>query len=354
MMTRTAAFAAGNFLSCLSLFLYIHINELAWHPTSPTRLVPIDATRANPELIIKLSRESLKTDRPKEKELFITVSEKWLCKSVRLGNKMCMLSSAIATAASRNITFVMSQSHRPCNWIIQLRQLFANLKFVKQIPSTVVKKWHTAKENGPYLYSKIPDGRNVSITGYRQSWKYFRSKEQQAAIRKAFTFTTRYENFANQNLAKARQSYIHIENPILIGLHMRIGDLVTVKSGKRLATKAFYDAALYKAFLHFNKSPAIIFVAASDSPKLAKKMLSDAAEKYNIFWSSGTAFEDMATLSKCNNSIISGGTFGFWTAWLAGGVTFYNANASLPDSPFSRRYIESNFILPSWISVAWV
>nr|XP_027226115.1 galactoside 2-alpha-L-fucosyltransferase 2-like [Penaeus vannamei] len=53
----------------------------------------------------------------------------------------------------------------------------------------------------------------------------------------------------------------------------------------------------------------------------------------DVYFSSGkSAFEDMALLSSCNHSIVTMGSYGFWTGYLAGGEVVY------PDVWTRRRY----------------
>ena len=83
-------------------------------------------------------------------------------------------------------------------------------------------------------------------------------------------------------------------------------------------------------------------------------MLKKLNSSVNIFFSMGSAFEDFATLSRCSHSIISGGTYGFWTAWLAGGKTYYPVDFAKPGSKFAKGFKNENFYMPEWIPVAYV
>ena len=266
-----------------------------------------------------------------------------------------MMAAAIAAAVSQNMTFVLVKKDENCGWINLLQSLFVNIaNNIPVVPGSVMKKWKNFGESGFTNYDKIIHREyNFTISGYRQAWEYMSTKEQQAAVRTTFQFTERYNNHAVTALTTAKQAFPHITDPILVGLHMRIGDLVGNSFGYQMANKTFYNHALKVVKTFFHESNNIIFVAASDTPKLGKQMLADAQSLYNIFWLSGEAFEDFAALSRCNHSVISGGTYGLWAAWLAGGETFHFANFSKRGTKFDEGFFNENFYWPQWHSVSW-
>jgi hypothetical protein len=61
----------------------------------------------------------------------------------------------------------------------------------------------------------------------------------------------------------------------------------------------------------------------------------------------------MAILSACNHSIITGGTFGWWSAYLAGGQCVWYEGYPRPSSLLERRYMTSkqDYYLPGWIGM---
>ncbi|XP_067951519.1 galactoside alpha-(1,2)-fucosyltransferase 1-like [Watersipora subatra] len=288
----------------------------------------------------------------------VTVNKGWLCGQARIGNKMFMMAPAIAAAAKLNRTFVLPQDGGSCDWIDMLKEFFISVSStVPLLPEKSFKDWEVFGEGGFTHFSPIePDSnQNISIGGYRQSWKYFNSSSQASALRETFRFNKKYDSAAVHSLESAK-SALKIQQPIFVGVHMRIGDLKDkdrLNYGYQMANQSFYLNALEAAKTCLNQSESIIFIVASDTLKDAKEMLSPAEKLYNIVWLHGSAYEDFATLSYCNHSIISGGTYGFWTAWLAGGETFYFSNFSKPGTNFHKGFIASNFYLPQWRPVGW-
>ena len=90
----------------------------------------------------------------------------------------------------------------------------------------------------------------------------------------------------------------------------------------RVVTQAFY----FKAMDHFRSSgPCKVFVVATDDPKWAREKFSHLQDVIFAQDVVPKAFEskpdlfDFALLAHCNSSIFSYGTYGFFSAYLAGG-----------------------------------
>ena len=278
----------------------------------------------------------------------------WICGGTRLGNKLSMMSAAIGAAADYNMTFVLQKADETCGWVSNLQDLFITLNTTTPIlPNTMISHWKNVAESGFTKFDPINrQPSNFTIAGFRQSWKYFSSKVANTAVRKAFRFAEKYNRHISETFTKIKGVYANISEPIFVGVHMRIGDLVGNTYGYQMANQSFYHTALQAAYSNFNSSKSIIFVAASDSPNLGKNMLVNE-QKYNIYWLSGNAFEDFVVLSSCNHSITSGGTYGFWVSWIAGGTTFYFAHFAKEGSPFAKGFNNENFYLPEWKAVGW-
>ncbi|VDN19752.1 unnamed protein product [Gongylonema pulchrum] len=67
--------------------------------------------------------------------------------------------------------------------------------------------------------------------------------------------------------------------------------------------------------------------------------------------SSGYREVDMATLSRCNHTIMSTGTYSWWTAYLANGSTIYYSNWPKPGTVLDEMVQKSDYFLDSWISM---
>ena len=63
----------------------------------------------------------------------------------------------------------------------------------------------------------------------------------------------------------------------------------------------------------------------------------------------------MCALSMCNHTIITVGSFGWWSAWLANGTTVYFKDVAKQNSPLRKAFSKdmSDFFFPSWVGLEW-
>lgn len=264
-----------------------------------------------------------------------------------------MLLPAITAAAQYNATLILFTHTEDCDWMGWLQDIFEYFNSsTPLLPYSLTQDWPDLDEPiiTGYTSENYKEGANFTFSGYRQSWKYLQTKRQEEAVRKVFKLTAKYDNYALRTIAKARREFNNIENALLVGVHMRIGDLQDLDYGYQMAGTDFYKIAMASAHRYL-KTDNIIFLVASDTLTKSKQVLSNFSASYNIFFVSGSPVEDFATLSKCDHSVMSGGTFGFWAAWLAGGQTFYHANYVKPDSKLAEGFKTEDFYFPHWIPI---
>lgn len=269
---------------------------------------------------------------------------------------MYMTASTYVAAMRLNATFVSAANG--CEWPKIFADLFtAFSSSVKLLPTSELNKWTLVKEKAFTEFEPIlsHNGHNIIVDGFRQTWKYFDKDHEITALRQLFTFTEKYELSSRQTLDRIHSLFPNIHQPIFVGVHIRKGDLTKpgpAKFGYQAADIRFYQSAMRRMTSVLNTSSSI-FVAGSDSLVEAKQLFSNLSKTYNIAWLSGSAYEDFAALSKCNHTIISGGTYGFWAAWMANGKTIYFSQFARAGSQFEQEYNKQNFFLPSWTPVAW-
>ena len=108
-------------------------------------------------------------------------------------------------------------------------------------------------------------------------------------------------------------------------MHVRRGDLKSeylYNYGFRTGDTSFIE----RAMSHFVKLfDNLTFKICSDDITWCKQNISLPSDKYNrkvkahYCDKTGVPIVDMGILAACNHSIITGGTFGWWSAFLAGG-----------------------------------
>ncbi|KAL4229957.1 glycosyltransferase 11 [Mactra antiquata] len=154
---------------------------------------------------------------------------------------------------------------------------------------------------------------NMTLTGYRQSWKYFKLIETDIA--KIFR-----QQFKGHPVYNAEQFFGTLPiNFVNIGIHVRRTDKLRdmIKIGHATAGADYYEAAMtfFKAF--FNK---INFIVMTDDMDWVKKNLVGD----NIYYSPFTnKTDDLALMSRCQHMILTYGSFGWWGAYMANGTTVH-------------------------------
>ncbi|XP_037796618.1 galactoside alpha-(1,2)-fucosyltransferase 2-like [Penaeus monodon] len=127
--------------------------------------------------------------------------------------------------------------------------------------------------------------------------------------------------------------------PMLVGFHIRRTDYVKHAKkmfGARLPGEKYFKRALNYYRTRFKNN--VVFVAASDDMAFIQSKLK--TEK-DVYYAPGkSASFDMALLSSCNHSIVTMGSYGFWTGYLAGGEVVYPDVKLYSDYRFSRSMYE--------------
>uniref|UniRef100_A0A2P2HY54 L-Fucosyltransferase n=1 Tax=Hirondellea gigas TaxID=1518452 RepID=A0A2P2HY54_9CRUS len=133
-------------------------------------------------------------------------------------------------------------------------------------------------------------------------------------------------------------------SPTFISVHVRLKDYIS-HALKRWGVENIPD--IYKGYLrramqyYKDRYQNTIFVFASDDLEYIEDFVKLSREK-NIFISHGTQGEDMSLLTRCNHSIVTLGSFGFWTGFLSPGTTVYPdvRGHRAKSYHFTRRVIE--------------
>ncbi|KAF2893836.1 hypothetical protein ILUMI_12339 [Ignelater luminosus] len=158
-------------------------------------------------------------------------------------------------------------------------------------------------------------------------------------VRKQFTF--------REHLVKKSQDILRTvvkdnTDKVFVGVHVRRTDYSRYLPRKyklKLANVSFY----YSAMKYYeDKYKNVVFILTSDDNKWCIKQFSD---KSNVFVVGehfrNSPYLDLAVLAACNHSIFDYGTYGGWSAILAGGETiFYKIKGALPERVAK--------LLPNW------
>ncbi|ELU10696.1 hypothetical protein CAPTEDRAFT_99760 [Capitella teleta] len=193
---------------------------------------------------------------------------------------------------------------------------------------------------------------NIYLDGYLQSWRYF--DHVRTDLRKQLHFPQKVldqtEDFLQKALLKHRSQHPSAQ-PQFIGVHVRRGDFLSEENRKQgyvAATAKYFDRAMRYFESRFKE---IVFIVTSDDPAWCQENI--GSDKSTVVISSWMDLpsHDMCLLSKCNHTIVSVGTFGWWGAWLAGGDVTYFKDFPQPQSNIDKYFKKGDYYLPNWIAV---
>ena len=193
---------------------------------------------------------------------------------------------------------------------------------------------------------------HTTFTGYFQSWVYWNKYENQ--LRKIFTFKPLIQELSDYKLTLIlEEKNKHPSNgTILIGVHVRRGDLVNdfnVAYGYKTATKEYVNKAM-TFFRDMFKD--VLFIVASNDFSWTYNTIGQEPDVYMLHGYSAAI--EMAILARTNHTIMTVGTFGWWLAWLTNGKTIYMyfSQPFAPNSSFSEQFNDSfqiEHIYPDWM-----
>ena len=92
----------------------------------------------------------------------------------------------------------------------------------------------------------------------------------------------------------------------------------------------------------------LVFVVCSDDIEWCHENLESKRADVSIV-TTGDPIVDMAVLAQCRHSIVTVGTFGWWSAWLANGTTVYYGDWPAQGSSLAAATRHRDYFYPHWI-----
>ncbi|XP_064609232.1 galactoside 2-alpha-L-fucosyltransferase SEC1-like [Liolophura sinensis] len=263
----------------------------------------------------------------------------------RLGNQMFQFASLVGISRSKGMLPVIRKSHR-------LHKIFT-LNGITSMSYDLCRhvRVHQDKRSCAFDPQSIAfsNTKDIGLFGYFQSWKYFANSSNE--IRRLLTIQSTVLHSANHTLNSFIQDQHGIVSmgKVLVGMHIRRGDIARSKKnqmhGYVLASK---DYLLQAMTYYRQKYGKVLFVVCSDS-KLWPFL--HIPHNDTVFISGQMPELDMAILSLCDHSIITVGSFGWWSAWLANGNTVYPKHQYHPGSRLERQFNLTDYFPPEWIGM---
>jgi len=206
----------------------------------------------------------------------------------RLGNQLFQIANAINLAVENNDVVYFPK------W--KYASIFeGNFSTPNESPGS---NHYVYKEPG-FSYNEIKYCKNISLSGYFQSEKYFIKNEN--TIRKIFT----PKRDMVDNVVKKHEKILLSKLP-LVSIHVRRGDYLKYPQHHPVVTVDYISAAAKE----FGDS---IFVVFSDDITWCKENIN--FDNFH-FVEKETDVSDFILMSLCDSHIISNSTFSWWAAWL--------------------------------------
>ena len=204
----------------------------------------------------------------------------------------------------------------------------------------------------------LPIDHHLVLDRFLQSWKYF--KHVESDLRQLFRFADAVTRAARAALADAIERHLQctacIDDVETIGFHVRRFGL----SASHLRGKGYVTADaryLHRAMQYFERRLAPndngpvkvhVFVVVSDDIAWCREHFHGTDV---VYVDTGQDLVDMAVLASCRHSVITVGTFGWWTAWLVNGTTVYYKDWPLEDSSLYKATSHEDYFPPEWIGL---
>jgi len=194
-------------------------------------------------------------------------------------------------------------------------------------------------------FDQLPE-RNVSIDSIFASYKYFRDVESE--LRTDLTFKPSILAAARQWLEEQTPEKWKDKEFVHVVIHVRRTDYHTryhERDGWPMPTADYFRRSM-KYFTDCLER--VQFVVLSDDPEWCRANIKGT----DVVYSRGhSPIVDMAIASLCNHTIMTIGTYGWWLAWFANGVTITQKDIPKKGSPLSRRLSRADHYKPDWIGL---
>ncbi|CAG5116814.1 unnamed protein product, partial [Candidula unifasciata] len=254
----------------------------------------------------------------------------------RLGNQMFMYASLLGLSRAQGRQMFIKPGTR-------LQKTF-KISYVNVTES--IKEWLVVEEEH-FFDKKLMDlpSQNVKINGYLQSFFYFIAVTDE--VRQEFTF---HDSIANAAANILRHVYVKHNSSLIVGVHVRRGDFLTEELKKRgygVAEKSYFIKAFSLIQSKFPGRDIVFLVASDDLNWCTENLLGNDVS----IMPPASAAVHLAVLSSCDHVIISGGTFGWWSGWLANGYVIYYTGHLKEGTDLGNFVSKYHYYPRSWIGL---
>ena len=196
-------------------------------------------------------------------------------------------------------------------------------------------------------------GKSIFLSGFFQSWKYTQNVERR--LRHHFMFLPEVRQFVDKFLEDSWPPG-WVAGFVRVGIHVRRGDVLRddkIKFGYTTPDERYFAHAMRYFVDRFDR---IQFIVASNDIDWCRQKLANLwttlRHRVNMtFVTPRSAGKDLAVVAYCEHVIMSTGTYGWWAAWLARGVTIYYADWPRNGSAVANMFDREDYFPPTWIGM---
>ena len=279
----------------------------------------------------------------------------FICGACGMGNAIFQFASAFGIALHLNMKLVIAENDI-FNKIFQIKDNAIEIHQNRHMCDTMEI---VTEQYGCCTYDKtfrsLNSSRDFRLRDYLHSWKYFQGYESK--IRKQLVFKKHLQHYAEQTILYCihKHQFRSRSETVIVGVHVRRGDMVHKSHrGYNVASAEYFVNAILLFSSKFNKT--ILFIIATNDKNWTMQNI--VLNKHLL----GFKFEitghrrpenDFVVLSNCDHVITSVGTFGWWAAWIANGVTTYYKWPVQPNTYVGNQYNKdfTDFFYPNWIGL---
>ena len=270
----------------------------------------------------------------------------------RIGNFLFQFAAMYGIARANGFTPYLTMSHK-------MRSCFDNITWkVKRLPMELRpngrvkvtfreagRKGRTFDNTAFFLYKSHPETQLHAIGGYRQSWKYF-SHVWEGDLEHQLKCSSEHQGIIDRYLGDVLRD--QPEGTVIVGMHVRRGDFEEkVGKGYTLSNITYMNNAIK---YYEEKHRHCLFVVASNGIQWCKENINSSRSTV-VFSPFKAAIEDLCLMASCNDSIITGGSYGWWGAYMAGGFVVYDREFPRLDSMIGRRYTKEDYYPSHWVAL---
>ena len=180
----------------------------------------------------------------------------------------------------------------------------------------------------------------VKLTGARQSWRYFTSVKQQ--LREVFTFHDPHRTFARafiEDLALPRGT-------VTVGLVLEVG-----RGSKNEIPDPDLVKFIKNAMTYFeNEFASVVFIAYSDYQWTGLTLVKTGRRAVHTL-ANVKASTAIAVMASCKHVIFTSGSIGWWSAYLADGITVYYKGSTFDQTARGRQLNKVDYYYPGWVGL---